>query len=170
MREIGWKWLGSSEMICNFCTHLAFTHGPGWGMGAAFPSLVMWVPVGLGAPLGDITLAWVISPLLDGSHHCSVLLAWQNWNSSYPVLDRYTVFSQQWQGLPRQRPLQGVHSGGCPLLNCGSWAAVGEVIPEGSAGAHGGQTPAKVLLYSTGNYIQCLVITYNGKEYEKNET
>ena len=25
----------------------------------------------------------------------------------------------------------------------------------------------KVLLYSTGNYIQYLVVTYNGKEYEK---
>ena len=25
----------------------------------------------------------------------------------------------------------------------------------------------KVLLYSTRNYIQCLVINYNGKEYEK---
>ena len=25
----------------------------------------------------------------------------------------------------------------------------------------------KNLLYSTGNYIQCLVITYNGKESEK---
>ena len=25
----------------------------------------------------------------------------------------------------------------------------------------------KVLLYSTGNYIQYLVINYNGKEYEK---
>ena len=25
----------------------------------------------------------------------------------------------------------------------------------------------KVLLYSTGNYIQCLVITHNRKEYEK---
>ena len=25
----------------------------------------------------------------------------------------------------------------------------------------------KVLLYSTGNYTQCLLITYNGKEYEK---
>ena len=25
----------------------------------------------------------------------------------------------------------------------------------------------KALLYSTGNYIQCLVITYNGIEYEK---
>ena len=28
----------------------------------------------------------------------------------------------------------------------------------------------KVLLYSTGNYIQYLVITYNGKEYEKEYT
>ena len=25
----------------------------------------------------------------------------------------------------------------------------------------------KVLLYSTGNYIQCLVINHNGKEYKK---
>ena len=25
----------------------------------------------------------------------------------------------------------------------------------------------KDLLYSTGNYIQCLIITYNGKESEK---
>jgi len=29
------------------------------------------------------------------------------------------------------------------------------------------QITNKDLLYSTGNYIQCLVITYNGKESEK---
>ena len=29
------------------------------------------------------------------------------------------------------------------------------------------QTNNKVLLYSTGNYVQYLIINYNGKEYEK---
>ena len=28
----------------------------------------------------------------------------------------------------------------------------------------------KLLLYSTGNYIQCLVINHNGKEYKKEYT
>ena len=30
-----------------------------------------------------------------------------------------------------------------------------------------GRINSKVLLYSTGNYIQCPVISQNGKEYEK---
>ena len=30
------------------------------------------------------------------------------------------------------------------------------------------QITSKDVLYSTGNYIQYLVITYNGKEYKKN--
>ena len=30
-----------------------------------------------------------------------------------------------------------------------------------------GWTKIKVLLYSTGNYIQCPVTNHNGKEYEK---
>ena len=68
------------------------------------------------------------------------------------------MFSQQWQGLPRQQTLRGVRDGGRLLLNCGSWAALGEVGPEASAGTHEGQKLRKMYYhYCDCFYVHCLL-------------
>ena len=60
---------------------------------------------------------------------------------------------------------QGLTSGLLRLLH---WQAGSFLAPPGKLKVlYVKQTNKKVLLYSTGNYIQYFVTNYNGKEYEK---